>query len=194
RPAELHGRPGGVHHRPVPDPHGPAEGRPSGRTRRALRQGPEDRQPAQGARPCHRPVRQEPPGRPQRVHPTVHGFDEFFGNFYHLNAEEEPENPDYPKDPAFKQKFGPRGVFHCYATDTASTLPADPRFGAWGKQRCEDTGALTKKRMETIDDEVMAATLKFIDTSQAANKPWFVWFNTTRMHINTHLKPESAGK
>ena len=126
--------------------------------------------------------------------PTVHGFDEFFGNFYHLNAEEEPENPDYPKDPRFKAQFGPRGVFHCYATDTASTLPADPRFGAWGKQRCEDTGALTKKRMETIDDEVMAATLKFIDTSQAANKPWFVWFNTTRMHINTHLKPESEGK
>jgi arylsulfatase len=126
--------------------------------------------------------------------PTVHGFDEFFGNFYHLNAEEEPENPDYPKNPAFKQKFGPRGVFHCYATDTASTLPADTRFGAWGKQRCEDTGPLTKKRMETIDDEVMAATLKFIDTSQAANKPWFVWFNTTRMHINTHLKPESDGK
>src|SRR4029077_19364946 len=81
--------------------------------------------------------------------PTVHGFDEFFGNFYHLNAEEEPENPDYPKDPRFKAQFGPRGVFHCYATDAASTLPADARFGAWGKQRCEDTGALTKKRMET---------------------------------------------
>jgi arylsulfatase A-like enzyme len=126
--------------------------------------------------------------------PTVHGFDEFFGNFYHLNAEEEPENPDYPKDPAFKAKFGPRGVFRCTATDTVSTLPADPRFGAWGKQRCEDTGPLNKKRMETVDEEVLAATLKFIEKNQAEKKPWFTWFNTTRMHINTHLKPESVGK
>jgi arylsulfatase len=126
--------------------------------------------------------------------PTVHGFDEFLGNFYHLNAEEEPENPDYPKDPAFKARFGPRGVFHCYATATVSTLPDDPRFGKWGKQRCEDTGPLTKKRMETVDEEVLAATLKFIDTNTAAGKPWFTWFNTTRMHINTHLKPASVGR
>jgi arylsulfatase len=126
--------------------------------------------------------------------PTVHGFDEFFGNFYHLNAEEEPENPDYPKDPKFRAQFGPRGVFRCTATATPSTLPADPRFGAWGRQRCEDTGPLTKKRMETIDDEVMAATMKFIETNNAAGRPWFTWFNTTRMHIFTHLKPESAGK
>ena len=129
--------------------------------------------------------------------PTVHGFDEFFGNFYHLNAEEEPENPDYPKAPAypnFKERFGPRGVFHCYATDTASTLPDDGRFGKWGKQRCEDTGPLTKKRMETIDEEVLAQTLKFMDAKQKEGKPWFVWFNTTRMHINTHLKAESQGK
>jgi arylsulfatase len=125
---------------------------------------------------------------------TVHGFDEFFGNFYHLNAEEEPENPDYPKDAKFKQMFGPRGVFHCYATETASTLPADARFGAWGKQKCEDTGPLTRKRMETIDEEVLAATMKFIDTNQAAGKPWFTWFNTTRMHVFTHLKKESEGK
>ena len=126
--------------------------------------------------------------------PTVHGFDEFFGNFYHLNAEEEPENPDYPKGAKFKEKFGPRGVFHCYATDTASTLPDDGRFGKWGKQRCEDTGPLTRKRMETVDEEVLAATTKFIDTKQQEGKPWFVWFNTTRMHIFTHLKPESQGK
>ena len=126
--------------------------------------------------------------------PTVHGFDEFFGNFYHLNAEEEPENPDYPKDPRFKAMFGPRGVFHCYATDTESTLPDDSRFGKWGKQRCEDTGPLTRKRMETVDEEVLAATSKFIDKSQQEGKPWFVWFNTTRMHIHTHLKPESVGK
>ncbi len=126
--------------------------------------------------------------------PTVHGFDEFFGNFYHLNAEEEPENPDYPKDPKFKEMFGPRGVFHCYATDTASTLPDDGRFGKWGKQRCEDTGPLTKKRMETIDEEVLAQTFKFLDEKQKEGKPWFVWFNTTRMHIFTHLKAESRGQ
>jgi arylsulfatase len=126
--------------------------------------------------------------------PTVHGFDEFFGNFYHLNAEEEPEDPDYPKSPEFKAKFGPRGVYHCFATDAASTLPDDSRFGKWGKQKCEDTGALTKKRMETIDGEVLDATVKFIDKNQAEGKPWFVWFNTSRMHIWTHLKAESAGK
>jgi len=126
--------------------------------------------------------------------PTVHGFDEFFGNFYHLNAEEEPENPDYPKDPRFKEMFGPRGVFHCYATDAVSTLPDDGRFGKWGKQRCEDTGPLTKKRMETIDDEVLAQTVRFMDEKQKSGKPWFIWFNTTRMHIHTHLKPESEGK
>ncbi len=126
--------------------------------------------------------------------PTVHGFDEFFGNFYHLNAEEEPENPDYPKDPKFKAMFGPRGVFRCSATEAASTLPADARFGAWGRQRCEDTGPLTRERMRTFDEEVLAATTKFIDANQSAKKPWFVWFNTTRMHIFTHLKKESEGK
>ncbi len=126
--------------------------------------------------------------------PTVHGFDEFLGNFYHLNAEEEPENPDYPKSPQFKEKFGPRGVFHCYATDTVSSLPDDARFGKWGKQRCDDTGPLTRKRMETVDEEVLAATTRFIDKNQQEGKPWFVWFNTTRMHIFTHLKAESQGK
>ncbi|MCU0224344.1 MAG: arylsulfatase [Acidobacteria bacterium] len=126
--------------------------------------------------------------------PTVHGFDEFFGNFYHLNAEEEPENPDYPKNPDFKAKFGPRGVYHCWATDTVSTLPDDPRFGAWGKQRCEDTGPLTIKRMETIDEEVMGKSVDFIKKAKQDGKPFFVWFNTTRMHIWTHLKAESEGK
>src|SRR5271156_6087382 len=86
--------------------------------------------------------------------PTVHGFDVFFGNLYHLNAEEEPEDPDYPKDPKFAAMFGPRGVFHCVATATENPAPPDPRFGAWGKQTCEDTGPLTIKRMETIDEEV----------------------------------------
>ena len=126
--------------------------------------------------------------------PTVHGFDEFQGNFYHLNAEEEPENEDYPKNPEFKAKFGPRGVYKCTATATDSTKPDDPRFGKWGKQECTDTGPLTKKRMETIDDETLAATLDFIDRSHKAGKPFFAWFNTSRMHIWTHLKPEVEGK
>jgi arylsulfatase len=125
--------------------------------------------------------------------PTVHGFDEFFGNLYHLNAEEEPENPDYPKDPAFKAKFGPRGVLKCVAT-TSDTSPPDPRFGKWGNQKCEDTGPLTKKRMETVDEEVAKASLDFIDRANAAKKPFFVWANSTRMHIWTHLKKESEGK
>jgi arylsulfatase A-like enzyme len=109
--------------------------------------------------------------------PTNHGFDEFFGNLYHLNAEEEPENPDYPKDPAFLKRFGPRGVI---------------RSSADG--RIEDTGPLTKKRMETIDEETTAAALDFIDRQNKAGKPFFCYFNSTRMHVNTHLKPESDGK
>jgi len=126
--------------------------------------------------------------------PTVHGFDEFQGNFYHLNAEEEPENADYPKNPEFKAKFGPRGVYKCTATATDSTKPDDPRFGKWGKQSCTDTGPLTKKRMETIDEEILAATLDFMDRNSKAGKPFFAWFNTSRMHIWTHLKAESEGK
>ena len=126
--------------------------------------------------------------------PTVHGFDEFFGNLYHLNAEEEPENVDYPKDPQFKARFGPRGVLRCTALTADNTAPADPRFGAWGRQRCEDTGPLTKKRMETIDEEITAGALGFIDRAQRANRPFFLWWNSTRMHIWTHLKPESQGK
>ncbi len=108
--------------------------------------------------------------------PSNHGFDEFFGNLYHLNAEEEPEHPDYPKDAAFKKRFGPRGVIHSFADG-----------------KIEDTGPLTKKRMETIDEEVTAATLKFIDKAQKAKKPFFIWYNTTRMHIFTRLKPASVG-
>src|SRR6478609_2286315 len=93
--------------------------------------------------------------------PTIHGFDEFFGNLYHLNAEEEPELPDYPKDPEFRKKFGPRGVLKCVATNT-DTPGEDPRFGPWGKQKCEDTGPLTKKRMETIDEEFLGASMRFL--------------------------------
>ena len=125
--------------------------------------------------------------------PTVHGFDEFFGNLYHLNAEDEPEHPDYPKNPAFKAQFGPRGVMKCVATATV-TPGDDPRFGPWGKQKCEDTGPLTKKRMETIDDEFLNASTDFIDRANRDKKPFFVWFNPSRMHIWTRLKPESQGK
>ena len=109
--------------------------------------------------------------------PTNHGFDEFFGNLYHLNAEEEPENPDYPADPEFRKKFGPRGVL---------------KSSADGK--IQDTGPLTKKRMETVDQEFLTASLDFIDRQHKADKPFFCWFNSTRMHIFTHLKEESAGK
>jgi arylsulfatase A-like enzyme len=109
--------------------------------------------------------------------PTKHGFDEFFGNLYHLNAEEEPENPDYPKDPEFLKRFGPRGVIHSYADG-----------------RTEDTGPLSKKRMETVDEEFLAAALDFIDRQHKADKPFFCYFNSTKMHIWTHLKPESEGK
>ena len=125
--------------------------------------------------------------------PTVHGFDEWLGNLYHLNAEEEPENADYPKDPAFKARFGPRGVLHCFATDQDDPA-VDPRFGRMGKQKCEDTGPLTRKRMETVDEEVTASALKFMDKAAKDQKPFFVWWNSSRMHVFTHLKPESQGK
>jgi arylsulfatase len=126
--------------------------------------------------------------------PTVHGFDEFYGNFYHLNAEEEPENADYPKNPEFKAKFGPRGVLKCTASATASTAPDDARFGAWGKQNCTDTGPLNKKRMQTVDYDVTDTAIDFIKRANSAGKPFFVWWNSTRMHIWTHLRPEADGK
>ncbi len=125
--------------------------------------------------------------------PTVHGFDEFYGNLYHLNAEEEPEQPDYPKDPAFRAKFGPRGVMDCKASATDDPT-VDPRFGRVGKQVCTDTGPLTKKRMETIDDDIAARAVDFIKRQNKAGKPAFVWVNFTHMHFRTHTKPESVGQ
>jgi arylsulfatase A-like enzyme len=116
--------------------------------------------------------------------PTMHGFDEFFGNLYHLNAEEEPELRDYPPEkdfPHFKKNYGPRGVMHCWANPD-------------GTQRIENTGPLTKKRMETIDDEFFAGAVDFIKRQHAASTPFFVWFNTTHMHFRTHAKPESLGQ
>jgi arylsulfatase len=109
--------------------------------------------------------------------PTAHGFDEFFGNLYHLNAEEEPEYPDYPKNPEFRKKFGPRGVIHSFAGG-----------------KITDTGPLTRKRMETIDEEVNAKAIDFMERAKKADKPFFIWWNSTRMHIFTHLKKESDGK
>jgi arylsulfatase len=125
--------------------------------------------------------------------PTVHGFDEFFGNLYHLNAEEEPELPDYPKAPEFRAKFGPRGVMDCKASTTDDPT-VDPRFGKVGKQVCKDTGPLTKKRMETIDDVTADRAVDFITRQHKAGKPLFVWVNFTHMHFRTHVKPESAGQ
>jgi len=125
--------------------------------------------------------------------PTVHGFDEFYGNLYHLNAEEEPELPDYPKDPAFRAKFGPRGVLDCKASATDDAT-VDPRFGKVGKQVCTDTGPLTKKRMETIDDDVADRSVDFIKRQHAAGKPFFLWVNFTHMHLRTHTKPASLGQ
>jgi arylsulfatase A-like enzyme len=124
--------------------------------------------------------------------PTVHGFDEFFGNLYHLNAEEEPENPDYPKNPGFRAKFGPRGVLKTKATDVDDPT-VDPAFGRVGKQTIVNTGPLDTKRMETIDEEFLAAAKDFITRQNQAGKPWFCYLNTTRMHVFTHLKPASQG-
>jgi arylsulfatase A-like enzyme len=125
--------------------------------------------------------------------PTVHGFDEFFGNLYHLNAEEEPYYPNYPKDPKFREQFGPRGVLKCKATDKDDAT-VDPHFGKVGKQTIENTGPLPPKRMETVDEEFLASALDFIDRKAKEDAPWFCYFNPTRMHIWTHLKPSSVGK
>ncbi len=125
--------------------------------------------------------------------PTVNGFDEFFGNLYHLNAEEEPELPDYPKDPAYLAKFGPRGVLDCKATTTDDPT-VDPRFGKVGKQTIKDTGPLTKKRMETVDDETSQRAIDFIKRQTKDGKPFFCWFNSTRMHLRTHVRAEHRGK
>jgi arylsulfatase A-like enzyme len=125
--------------------------------------------------------------------PTVHGFDEFYGNLYHLNAEEEPEQRDYPKDPAFRAKYGPRGVMDCKASDRDDPT-VDPRFGRVGKQIIKDTGPLTRKRMETIDDDTADRAVDFIKRQKAAGKPIFLWVNFTHMHFRTHVKPESLGQ
>jgi arylsulfatase len=125
--------------------------------------------------------------------PTVHGFDEFYGNLYHLNSEEEPEDPDYPKDPQFRARFGPRGLLDTKASDRDDPTE-DPRFGRVGRQVIKDTGPLTKKRMETAEEELLDRALDFMDRSVRAGKPFFLWHNTTRMHVFTHLSPKWANK
>jgi arylsulfatase A-like enzyme len=124
--------------------------------------------------------------------PAVHGFDEFFGNLYHLNAEEEPEDPQYPRAPEFKQRFGPRGALRCKATDEDDAT-VDLRFGRVGKQAIEDTGPITRKRMETVDEEFLAGTLDFMERAVKDEKPFFIWHNATRMHVWTRLGPKYDG-
>lgn len=128
--------------------------------------------------------------------PTVHGFDEFFGNLYHLNAEEEPEMANYPTDkdiPNFRERFGPRGVIHSWATDKDDATVM-PRWGKVGKQKIEDAGPLNTKRMETCDEDFTAGAIDFIKRAEKAGKPWFVWLNTTHMHFVTHTRPKSLGQ
>jgi arylsulfatase len=123
--------------------------------------------------------------------PTLHGFDEFFGYLYHLDAMEDPAHPNYP--PALKDKVGPRNLLHCWATDRDDPT-VDPRWGKVGKQRIEDAGTLYPKRMETVDDEILEHTLKFIDKAKGDGKPFFVWLNPTRMHVVTHLSEKYEKK
>src|SRR4030095_11273464 len=125
--------------------------------------------------------------------PTVHGFDGFFGNLYHLNAEEDPEDPDYPKDPKFKERYGPRGVLRCVATDKDDSTE-QPRWGRIGKQKIQDTGPLTRKRMETCDDEFAAAACDYIERQHRRRRPFFCWVNFTHMHLRTHTKRRSLGQ
>jgi len=128
--------------------------------------------------------------------PTVHGFDEFYGNLYHLNAEEEPEDPDYPSAPEypnFRNNFGPRGLLDCKATDKDDPTE-DPRFGRVGKQTIKDTGPITRKRMETAEEELLARSLDFMDRTHKEGKPFFLWHNTTRMHVWTRLSAKWENK
>jgi len=134
--------------------------------------------------------------------PTVRGFDRFYGNLYHLNAEEEPENPDYPKEflgKSFKEQFGPRGVLDCVATD-AFDKTDEPRWGVVGKQKCTDTGPLTIERMKTVEKEITAKAVEWLEGAvknnkeSGGNKPFFMWFNSTRGHVWVHLSKEQDGK
>ena len=189
----MHRGAGLIHYRPVGFAHGPDEGRPA---RRDVGLRSEDPTIAEMLKPLGYATGQfgkNHLGDRNEFLPTVHGFDEFYGNLYHLNAEEEPEEADYPKDPAFRARFGPRGVLDCKASHRDDPTE-DPRFGKIGRQVCKDTGPLTKKRMETIDDDIVARAVDFMTRQQKAGTPFFVWVNTTHMHFRTHPKPESIGQ
>ena len=194
--AELHRGPLLLHHRAERVPHRAVEGRLAGRRDRAAR---EDPTIAALLKPLGYATGQfgkNHLGDRNEFLPTVHGFDEFYGNLYHLNAEEEPELPDYPKEsefPNFRKRFGPRGVMDCKATHVDDAT-VDPRYGRVGKQVIKDTGPLTKKRMETIDDDIAARSVDFIQRMHQAGKPFFIWVNFTHMHLRTHTKPESVGQ
>jgi len=125
--------------------------------------------------------------------PTVHGFDEFYGNLYHLNAEEEPEHADYPKDPAFRARYGPRGVLETKASDVDDPT-VDPRFGRVGKQTIKDTGPLTRKRMETVDGDIANRSVNYIKSHASADKPFFLWVNFTHMHFRTYIEEQKKGQ
>ena len=189
--AELHGRSGVVHHRPARLAHRTDEGRPA-RCERSDCRRKTRRSPRCSSRSGYATGQfgKNHLGDRNEFLPTVHGFDEFYGNLYHLNAEEEPELPDYPKDPAFRAKYGPRGVMDCKASDKDDPT-VDPRFGKVGKQMIKDTGPLTKKRMETIDDDVASRAVDFIQRQNKAGKPFFVWVNFTP-HALPH--PHQAGE
>ena len=125
--------------------------------------------------------------------PTVHGFDEFYGNLYHLNAEEEPEHADYPKDPAFRARYGPRGVLETKASDVDDPT-VDPRFGRVGKQTIKDTGPLTRKRMETVDGDIANRSVNYSKSHASADKPFFLWVNFTHMHFRTYIEEQKKGQ
>ena len=196
RRAELHGRTVVVHHRPAWIAHRDDQSRPAGRHRWSAKEDPTIAELLKPLGYATAQIGKNHLGDRNEYLPTVHGFDEFYGNLYHLNAEEEPELPDYPKGsdfPHFRERFGPRGVLDCKATDTDDAT-VDPRFGRVGKQTIHDTGPLTKKRMETIDDDIADRAADYIKRQAQAGQPFFLWVNFTHMHFRTHVKPESRGQ
>ena len=193
-PAELHRRPRRVHHRAVAHPHRPHQGRPAGRARGSDRRKTRPGRLAQAAGLCHRQFGKNHLGDRNDFLPTVHGFDEFFGNLYHLNAEEEPENRGLPEGPGVQGDVRPARRL-ALLRDGQGRSDRGPALRQGRQAEVEDTGPLTKKRMETVDEEVTAkARSTSWKKAQKAGKPFFVWWNSTRMHVFTHLKKESVGK
>ena len=190
----VHGRARRLHHRPVADPHRPAEGRPAGRAGGAVGEGPDHRRPAEAAGLRHRPVRQEPPRRPQRVPADRARLRRVLRQPLSPQRRGGAGEHRLSEGPDLQGAVRPARRAEVRRAAATETPGEDPRFGKWGKQRCEDTGPLTSKRMETVDEEFLAATLDFIDRANRDSKPFFVWTNSSRMHIWTHLKKASEGK